>query len=51
VGAVAYILPAIIFAFFGSGEVQAWNELKNEKRDSTTVESPEVTKENGSKVN
>lgn len=26
VGSVVYIVPAIVFMFFGSGELQPWNE-------------------------
>lgn len=35
IGAAAYILPAIIFWFIGSGNVQKWNELedKSSKED------------------
>lgn len=28
IAAVAYILPAIIFVLFGSGNIQPWNEIK-----------------------
>lgn len=31
IGATAYILPAIIFAIFGSGVVQPWNESKRKE--------------------
>ena len=34
IGALAYIIPAIIFVFFGSGDVQKWNEKKEESTDS-----------------
>lgn len=35
IGAVAYILPALIFIMFGSGEVQPWNEPTIKKVDET----------------
>lgn len=28
IAAVAYIVPAVIFVLFGSGQVQPWNESK-----------------------
>lgn len=35
IGAGAYIIPAIIFAIFGSGKVQKWNESKEKvKKDA-----------------
>lgn len=35
VGSSVYIASAIVFAFFGTGETQPWNEItaKDEKRD------------------
>jgi MFS transporter, ACS family, solute carrier family 17 (sodium-dependent inorganic phosphate cotransporter), other len=29
IGALVYIIPAIVFIIFGSGEVQKWNEKKD----------------------
>jgi hypothetical protein len=28
-----------VFAFFGSGEVQKWNEVKSDKKDSVQAEA------------
>lgn len=39
IGALVYILPGIIFIFFGSGDVQKWNEKKN----ATTVDVAQST--------
>lgn len=39
IGALVYIIPGIIFIFFGSGDVQSWNEKKDTKTTSQ-VESP-----------
>ena len=33
IGAAAYIVPAVIFVFLGSGEVQKWNEPKKKDDD------------------
>ena len=41
VGAVVYIIPAIIFMCFGSGEVQPWNDPEkttNPKDDSPAAD-------------
>lgn len=35
IGAVAYIIPAIFFILFGSGNVQPWNEPPTKKLDDT----------------
>lgn len=32
VGSIVYIVPAIVFMFFGSGEVQPWNDPEQMKR-------------------
>uniref|UniRef100_A0A182K207 Major facilitator superfamily (MFS) profile domain-containing protein n=1 Tax=Anopheles christyi TaxID=43041 RepID=A0A182K207_9DIPT len=34
IGAAAYIVPALIFVIFGSGQVQKWNEPKHTPADS-----------------
>jgi MFS transporter, ACS family, solute carrier family 17 (sodium-dependent inorganic phosphate cotransporter), other len=31
IGAIAYIFPALIFALYGSGEIQKWNTSKTEE--------------------
>lgn len=36
IGALVYIIPAIIFIIFGSGEVQKWNDSK-EKQNQTNA--------------
>lgn len=38
IGGFVYILPAIFFIAFGSGEVQKWNE-KTAERKSKSVEN------------
>lgn len=35
IGALVYILPAIIFIIFGSGEVQEWNESKAKEAENS----------------
>lgn len=37
IGALVYIIPAVFFIIFGSGEVQEWNQKKdtNEASEST----------------
>lgn len=46
IGAVAYILPSAIFALFGSGEIQKWNEepakLTEHVTAAAAVADPEV---------
>lgn len=37
IGALVYIIPAIIFIIFGSGEVQEWNEKKDSKDASEST--------------
>lgn len=37
IGAVVYIIPALIFVFFGSGKIQPWNDHPT-KTVSETVE-------------
>lgn len=39
IGAIAYILPALIYAVYGSGEVQKWNSRQNQQRDEDAVKS------------
>lgn len=29
IGGIAYIVPAFVYAIFGSGEVQSWNEISD----------------------
>lgn len=42
IAAIAYILPAIVFILFGSGDVQPWNETKSSSENKeTTVENVE----------
>lgn len=39
IGAIAYILPALIYAVYGSGNVQKWNsreEPKEQEIEKTT---------------
>lgn len=39
IGAVVYILPALLFILFGSGEIQHWNEgHQSKKADDKAVE-------------
>ena len=33
IGAAVYIVPALFFIIFGSGEVQKWNEKKDDKEE------------------
>lgn len=44
IGAVAYIVPALVFILFGSGEVQPWNEPPAKKLDESLPKpaSPQV---------
>ena len=37
IGALVYIAPAIVYMFFGSGEVQKWNQ-RQEKEDEESEE-------------
>lgn len=37
IGAVAYILPALVFLVFGSGNVQPWNEPKAKQMDDVAA--------------
>lgn len=34
IGAMVYIIPALIFMLFGSGEVQKWNNKKDDDTDT-----------------
>lgn len=34
IGGIAYILPAIVYLIFGSGETQTWNERPKDKQQS-----------------
>lgn len=34
IGAMVYIIPALIFMLFGSGEVQKWNNKKDDDADT-----------------
>lgn len=44
IGAVAYIIPAIFFILFGSGNVQPWNEPPTKKvEDTPTAILPTIT--------
>lgn len=45
IGAVAYILPALIFSLFGSGEVQKWNDS-----DASETAKPENERSGGASV-
>lgn len=36
-GAGVYIIPAIIFILFGSGEVQQWNEQNTRRQNSEEI--------------
>lgn len=43
IGGIAYIVPAILFTFFGSGEIQEWNKIPstdsaNEQRDEPNID-------------
>lgn len=42
IGACVYILPALFFISFGSGEIQHWNEGRksNKEDDKNVVKSP-----------
>lgn len=33
IGAFVYILPALFFILFGSGEIQQWNEGRKSNKD------------------
>lgn len=37
VGAIIYISPAVFFIFFGSGNVQPWNEPPTKQLDAETT--------------
>lgn len=37
IGALVYIIPAIIFIIFGSGEVQEWNNKKQTKDETEST--------------
>lgn len=39
IGAVAYILPAIIFSIFGSAKIQKWNDLSKEEASTPAVDT------------
>lgn len=40
IGAVAYILPALIYAIYGSGEIQKWNSSRiQQQKDQDAVKS------------
>lgn len=38
IAAAAYILPAVVFVLFGSGNVQKWND-KSSKNEQNTVDA------------
>jgi MFS transporter, ACS family, solute carrier family 17 (sodium-dependent inorganic phosphate cotransporter), other len=38
IGAIAYILPALVFAFYGSGDVQKWNSTDEQKDKEQEIE-------------
>lgn len=41
IGMILYIVPAVIFIFFGSGEVQPWNDEEQQQAASNKdVEQP-----------
>lgn len=40
IGAVVYIIPALIFVFFGSGKIQPWNDHTAKTVDEITGEVP-----------
>lgn len=48
IGGLFYIIPALIFMIFGSGEIQPWNNPDESKKlkDSEKVESVEKTTHN-----
>jgi hypothetical protein len=39
IGAFVYIVPAIIFIAFGSGEDQKWSEAENDGGQSNVIKS------------
>lgn len=42
IGACVYIIPAVFFILFGSGEIQQWNEgcKSNKEDDKNVVKTP-----------
>lgn len=45
IAGVAYIIPAIVFILFGSGNVQSWNENKSASQENVeSIENAESAK-------
>lgn len=49
IGGLGYVIPAVLFWFFGSAEIQKWNTITKPHPDIITEESqtPDQTKPNG----
>lgn len=41
IGCVAYVVPAIVFIIFGSGNIQKWNEIPTTTKGAESLEKIE----------
>lgn len=42
VGAIAYIVPSIVFLLFGSGEIQPWNERQTTRTSESSAHRSDI---------
>lgn len=40
IGGLGYVIPAILFWFLGTANIQAWNDIKKPHPDIVTQEAP-----------